>query len=203
MTVTTFSLNGIAGVASDVTVKLAEGLPSVSIDGLTETTARVASVRVRAALTHTGFPFPAGRVAVTVAPATMRREGTGFDLPIAVAVLAASGAVSDRRLPELLIVGGLALDGAVQGVRGAIVAAELAKSEGKSAVLVAVENGQEAAIVSGIAVRTVRHLRDAVAFLNGDDTAAPIVVRNDIHDVASAMPDLREVRGQPDRKSVV
>jgi magnesium chelatase family protein len=191
------TLRGVEAVPAQVEVDIAGGLPSVDVVGLAEGAVREARVRVRAAIVNTGFTFPVGRVAVNLAPASSKKEGTGFDLPIAVAVLAAHGDVTAARLDDVLMIGELSLDGSVRPVRGALLAAEGAKNAGKRVVVVAAENGAEAALVSGVTVRTVRHLRDVVAWLRGDDNAAPIAVAAKEVVDAVAVPDLRDVRGQP------
>ena len=195
MSVTTFTNRGIAGAACVVVVDLAQGLPSFDVVGLADGAVREARVRVRAALTNAGFSFPEGRVVATVGPASLKQEGTGFDLPMAVAVLAASGRVDATRVANTLIVGELSLTGDVRPVRGALVAAEMAREAGKSVVLVPLENAQEA-LAGGITVRTVRHLRDAAAYFAGDDNAAPVASFSD-NGPPDAVPDLKDIAGQP------
>jgi magnesium chelatase family protein len=187
---------GVQALPCHVEVDIAGGLPSFDVVGLAEAAVREARVRVRGAIGHTGFSFPVGRIAVNLAPAHLRKDGTGFDLPIALAVLAAHGDVPAARLDGALLVGELSLDGTVRPVRGALLAAEAARRAGLKVVVVAVENGAEAALVGGVEVRGVRHLRDVVAWLKGDDRAAPLAVPQAHVDVA-AVPDLIDVRGQP------
>ena len=197
-TVTWTTVRGIEALPAEVDVTLSSGLPYVEILGLAEGAVREARVRVRSAIVNSGFAFHQGRVAVNVAPTTARKEGTGFDLPIAVAMLVAAGAAPPARMAGTFILGELSLDGSVRPVRGALLSAEAAKKAGCRVVVVALENGAEAAIVDGIEVRTVRHLRDVVAWLDGADAAAPLAVRQaEAHEAASFAPDLSDIRGQP------
>ena len=195
-TVLTATVRGVEALPCAVEVDVAAGLPSIDVVGLAEASVREARVRVRGALTHTGFQFPVGRIAVNLAPAHLRKDGTGFDLPIAIALLAAHGDVPAKRLEQTLLIGELSLDGSVRPVRGALLAAEAARKAGRAVVIVAADNGAEAALVRGVEVRGVRHLRDVVAWLKGDDSAAPIAVRATSTERVP-VPDLSEVRGQP------
>lgn len=190
------TIRGVAAIPCAVEVDVTPGLPSVDVVGLADAAVREARVRVRGAIGHTGFGFPVGRIAVNLAPAHLKKDGTGFDLPIALAVLAAAGDVPARRLDDALVYGELSLDGSVRPVRGALLAAEAARLAGRKVVLVAADNGAEAALVRGVEVRGVRHLRDAVNWLNGNDDAAPIAQPATTKET-SHVPDLSEVRGQP------
>jgi len=195
-TVLSATVRGVAAQPCAVEVDVAPGLPSIDVVGLAEAAVREARVRVRGAIGHTGFGFPVGRIAVNLAPAHLKKDGTGFDLPIALALLAAHGDVPSRRLDDALVYGELSLDGSVRPVRGALLAAEAARLAGRRVVLVAADNGAEAALVRGVEVRGVRHLRDVVNWLKGNDDAAP-VARPIISTESGHVPDLSEVRGQP------
>ena len=196
-TVFSATLRGVEALPCEVEVDIAGGLPSVDVVGLAEAAVREARVRVRAAIVNTGFAFPIGRVAVNLAPAHSRKDGTGYDLPIAMAVLAAHGDVPATLLPDVLVVGELSLDGSVRPVRGALLAAEAARKAGRAIVVVPRENGAEAALVPGVQVRTVTHLRDVVAWLKGNPHAAPVAVAPPPSPEGFPVPDLADVRGQP------
>lgn len=195
-TVLSATVRGVEALPCAVEVDVAAGLPSIDVVGLAEAAVREARVRVRGALVHTGFQFPVGRITVNLAPAHLRKDGTGFDLPIAVALLAADGDIPPHRLDALLLLGELSLDGSVRPVRGALLAAEAARKVGRSIVIVAADNAAEAALVPGVEVRSVRHLRDVVGFLKGDNSAAP-VAQPAASTTGGTAPDLAEVRGQP------
>ncbi len=195
-TVLSATVRGVSAQVCSVEVDVTPGLPAVDVVGLAEPSVREARVRVRGAISHAGFGFPIGRIAVNLAPAHLRKDGTGFDLPIAVALLAAHGDVPPGRLQGALLYGELGLDGAVRPVRGALLAAEAAKLAERGTVIVAADNGAEAALVDGVVVRTVRHLRDVVAWLKGNDEAAPVAVPTP-STTTTTHPDLSDVRGQP------
>ena len=191
------TLVGVDGTPVMVEVDVAGGLPSVSIVGLADAAVREARVRVQAALQNHGFTFPAGRISVNLAPAHLRKDGTGFDLAIAIGILAAQGVVPAARLAQTLVLGELSLAGEVRPVRGALAAAQTAVACGCTDVLLAQQNAEEAALVEGIEVRTVLSLADAVRwFRHGEQTGAPskpvvYPVREE-----AGLPDLAEVRGQ-------
>lgn len=194
--VLTATARGVEALPCAVEVDVASGLPTFDVVGLAEASVREARVRVRGAIQHTGFSFPVGRISVNLAPAHVRKDGTGFDLPIALALMAAHGDVPPARLQDALLYGELSLDGSVRPVRGALLAAEAARASARKVVLVSADNAAEAALVDGVEVRGVRHLRDVVAYLRGEEDAAPVVRPTTAHD-ADPGPDLVDVRGQP------
>ena len=118
--VTSAAVFGVDAYEVQVEVDIAGGLPAVMVVGLPDAAVQESKERVRAAIKNAGFPFPASRIVVNLAPADVRKEGPAFDLPIAVAVLAAQGVVPQAALQDTIIAGELALDGAIRPVRGAI-----------------------------------------------------------------------------------
>jgi magnesium chelatase family protein len=194
--VTSASLRGVEAVPIDVEVNLGGGLPSFTMVGLAEAAVRESRVRVEAAIVNSGFIFPVARITMNLAPAHLKKDGSGFDLPMALAILAAHGTVPLQTLASCLVLGELSLNGQVRPVRGALAAAEAARTAGKRTVLVSTENGPEAALVHGVDVRVVRTLGDAVAFLRGDPSAAPVVGEAPPRAPMSTTPDLRDVKGQ-------
>jgi magnesium chelatase family protein len=196
--VLTGALYGIDAYVVEVEVDLAPGLPSFATVGLPDVAVREAKDRVKAALTNTGFEFPARRITVNLAPADVRKEGPGFDLPIAVGILAASGAVAFERLGRFLLLGELALDGAVRPIRGALSMAVAAAETGLEGLLLPRANAAEAAVVEGVQVYGVESLPQVVGFLRG---ALPLpLVTLDLASVLDApepaAEDFAEVRGQ-------
>lgn len=194
--IATATLRGVDAVPIDVEVDLGNGLPSFTMVGLAEAAVRESRVRVQAAIANSGLVFPVARITVNLAPAHLKKDGTGFDLPMALAILGAHGAIPGDALRRCLVLGELSLNGDVRPVRGALAAAEAARAAGRSVVLVAAENGSEAALVEGIEVRSVRALSDAVAFLRGDSSRAPVVTGQENVAHQRAMADLADVRGQ-------
>jgi magnesium chelatase family protein len=152
--------------------------------------------RIRGAVLHGGYSWPQGVVTVNLAPADARKEGPALDLPIALAVLEASGSLDGRALSRTLCLGELTLDGRVRPVRGAIAAAQAAREAGLVDLLVPERNVPEAAAVPGLRVRGVRDLAQAVGHLRGT-VRVPVV---DSPPYVPAAPDfevLQSVRGQP------
>jgi len=153
---------------------------------------------VMTALINSGFAFTFGRTTINLAPADVKKEGPSFDLPIAVGLVAASEQMESDQLDKFMMVGELALDGAVRPVKGVLPVALRAREEGKTGILVPPENAAEAAVVAGLQVFPVRNLREAVSFLEGETQIAPTVV-----DVAAIFDhdhedeiDFAEVKGQ-------
>ena len=150
--------------------------------------------RVRSAIRNTGLPFPATRIVVNLAPADVRKEGPAFDLPIALAILLAQGVIQERALEHTLIVGELALDGALRPVRGVINVALYAAQAGIKRLIVAPENAQEAAAIDGLEVYAPETLAQTIAFLQGREEMTPTVPE------AAAVPkdflDLADIKGQ-------
>jgi magnesium chelatase family protein len=168
------------------------------IVGLPDAAVREAQDRVTTALTNSGFKFPMGRTTINLAPADVKKEGPSFDLPIAVGMLAASEQIETDQLDNFIIVGELALTGAVRPCKGVLPIALRAKADGKIGVLVPVDNAPEAAVVAGLQVIPVQNLREATQFLEGEIKIAPTKVDlrqifNQHHDDEM---DFAEVKGQ-------
>src|SRR4051794_34184048 len=125
------------------------------------------------ALINSGFTFTFGRTTINLAPADVKKEGPSFDLPIAVGMLAASEQVQTDQLDNFVMVGELALTGAVRPVKGVLPIALRAREEGRAGILVPPENAAEAAVVSGLQVIPIRNLREATDFLEGEIKIAP------------------------------
>ncbi len=189
---------GVDGLLVQVEVDLALGLPFFSTVGLAEGAVREAKDRVRAAVKNSGYEFPARRITVNLAPAAVKKEGSGYDLPIAVGILAAAGVLDCPSLAETAIVGELSLDGGVRPIRGVLPMVLEAKAQGIRRFLVPAENAHEAAVVQGIEIFAIESLRQAMDFLGGLLSLAPSHT-----DLASLFGqrsaytvDFSEVRGQ-------
>ena len=191
------ALFGLEAIPVDVEVDVSFGLPALVLVGLPDTSVRESRDRVRSAIRNSGFQFPLQRVTVNLAPADVRKAGTAFDLPIALGVLAATGAVNDRTIADTLIVGELSLDGSMLPTRGVLSVAALARARGFRRLLVPGANAREAAVVEGLAVLPADSLADAVDVLN-DPARAPVTLpppSGSAEDPAES-PDLAEVHGQ-------
>jgi len=167
------AVTGIEAYPIEVEVNSGWGDTTVVIVGLPDTAVKESRDRVSTALTNSGFKFPMGRTTINLAPADVKKEGPSFDLPIALGMLAANDQLLSDRLDDYLIVGELALTGAVRPVKGVLPIALRARAEKKIGVLVAAENAAEAAVVEGLKVIPVENLRDAAAFLAGEAEIAP------------------------------
>ncbi|MBU1208773.1 MAG: YifB family Mg chelatase-like AAA ATPase [Proteobacteria bacterium] len=189
---------GIDAYIVEVEVDIAQGLPVFATVGLPDGAVKEAKERVKSAIKNSGYDFPPKRITVNLAPADVKKEGAGFDLPIAVGILAALGVASPILLEEYLLLGELSLDGRVKSIRGALSLAMAAKSKGKRGVLLPKENAEEAAVVQGIDVLGVDVLSEVVDFLNGQKTILPTFV--DLQEIFSRekhyAEDFNEVKGQ-------
>lgn len=189
-----FALQGVEAVPVAVEVDVSSGLPGFDIVGLPDAAVREARERVRAAIRNGGWSFPLQRITVNLAPAHTRKEGAGFDLAIALGVLAACSAFDPSQLDGVAVAGELALDGELRPVRGALAMALAAR--GGPRLALPPESAQEAAAVSD-GVLEVRHLRDLVAYLRGEASlSAPGFPLQTTPGTAAAEVDLSMVRGQ-------
>jgi magnesium chelatase family protein len=190
----TYALVGLEPRRVDVEAHLPRGVPSFAIVGLADRACQEAKHRVRAGISSALLEWPRERrILVNLAPATLRKEGSGFDLSIALAVLAASRQVPSDRLDEHAALGELGLDGRIRPVGGAIAIAEGARRAGVRRVLCAAESAPEAAL-AGIEAVPVRHLAEAVAYLRGEHDVPAAEPPNGFAPVTQ--PDLADVRGQ-------
>lgn len=162
------SLLGLNGLLIEVEVDLAPGLPTFELVGLPDSAIRESKERVRAAIKNSGFPFPLQRITVNLAPADRKKEGSSFDLPLAVGILIASGACSPpTELHRTLLIGELALDGELRPIHGVLSMVMGAKIAGLTRVILPAENAMEASLVDGLEVWPVRHLKEVVEQLTG------------------------------------
>jgi magnesium chelatase family protein len=189
---------GIDAYIVEVEVDIAQGLPVFATVGLPDGAVKEAKERVKSAIKNSGYDFPPKRITVNLAPADVKKEGAGFDLPMAVGILTALDVVSPQFLEDYLLLGELSLDGRVKSIRGALSLAMAAKSTGKRGVLLPKENAEEAAVVQGIDVLGVEVLSEVVDFLNGQKKLPPTFV--DLQEIFSRekhyAEDFNEVKGQ-------
>ncbi len=192
------SLLGVEGLPIRVEVDVAFGLPSLTIVGLAGSQVQEARERVRSALRNSGFELPARRITVNLAPADLPKDGTAYDLAIAVGILAASGQLPDAsRLPATALIGELALDGTLRPVVGAMSLVAAARDAGIPSIVVPAANEGEASCVSGIQARPAAALGQVVSHLAGVvalEPARPLALPA-WHPPADA-PDLSDLAGQ-------
>jgi magnesium chelatase family protein len=185
---------GVGGEPVAVESFVGRGLPSLTVTGLPGVTVQDGRDRIRPAVEHAGAEWPLRRIVVNLAPANLRKEGPGLDLPIAVSVLAATAQVPARALQGLVLFGELSLKGEVLPTPGVISVAIAAARRRFGTVMVPAANAVEAAQVQGLRVVPVGTLREVIGFLRG--TWTPAAVDPSLEPVRSVEVDLREVRGQ-------
>jgi magnesium chelatase family protein len=191
----THALVGLEPRRVEVEAHLQTGIPGFAIVGLADRACQEAKHRVRSGVVSAALEWPANRrITVNLAPAALRKEGSGFDLPISLAVLGATRQLPPERLAEHAAIGELALDGRVRPVAGTLAVAEGARRAGLSHVVCAAESAPEAAL-AGIEPVPVRHLGEVVAYFRGE-MDAPSYVPLEKTDGEPASPDLSDLRGQ-------
>jgi magnesium chelatase family protein len=198
-TVLSGALVGIDGLLVEVEVDVALGLPQFTTVGLPEGAVRESKDRVRSAIKNSGYEFPSARkITVNLAPADLKKEGSAYDLPIALGILAAEGWLSKERLSEYALLGELSLDGRVKPVHGALPLAVMVREKGLKGLVVPAENAAEAAVVEGIDVIGVSTLSEAFLFLSNEQPLVP--TRINLNEVFAAHSryevDFNDVKGQ-------
>jgi magnesium chelatase family protein len=191
------ALLGVDAYIVEVEVDLAPGLPAFTTVGLPETAVKESKDRVKAAVKNSGYQFPGNRVTMNLAPADIRKEGTGFDLPAAVGILSAQGLVPPEAPENYLLYGELSLDGRLKPTRG-VLSMALATREANLALIIPKANAKEAGVVQGINIYPAEHLSQVVEFLNGREPLAAMACEQP--ELLAPPPrydeDFREVRGQ-------
>ncbi len=193
---------GINAYKVQVESHLESGLLSFATVGLPEGAVRESKERVIAAIKNSGFVFPQKRITINLAPADVRKEGSAFDLPIAIGILAAAGVVRQENLKKFIIVGELALDGKIRPVKGALPISMLQQEDGLSSIILPVANALEASVAHCLSVFPVENLRETVDLLNGElekeafNTDVDTVFADQYHYPV----DFSDVRGQDHAK---
>jgi magnesium chelatase family protein len=193
---------GIDGYIVEVEVDIAGGLPSFSTVGLPEGAVKESKDRVKAAIKNAGYEFPPRRITVNLAPADIKKEGSAFDLPIALGILSAQGIIPPDQLQNYLFLGELSLDGGVKPIRGGLPMAMAAKGAGLRGICLPKANAREAAVVDGLEVLPMHGLGQVVSLLRGEREIAPVQVdMAEIFKEAGQYPeDFKDVKGQEHAK---
>ena len=193
------ALSGIAGHLVAVEADLAAGLPGTTVIGMGDAAVTQARDRVRAAVLNSGQKWPDRRITLALSPAALPKRGAGYDIALAVAVLAAAGSIPAGGAGEAVLVGELGLDGTVRPVRGVLPSLLAARAAGRVRAVVPAGNVAEAALATGVRVHGVRCLADLIAWLRGERNdlvaAEPATPTDD-----RAVPDLADVLGQPEAR---
>ena len=206
MLVKTFgsAVYGIEAITITIEVNISGGKkPFYLIVGLPDNAVRESMQRVEAALSTNGYRMPRQRIIVNMAPADIRKEGSAYDLPIAIGILASSNQVNNENLEKYLIMGELSLDGGLQPIKGALPIAIQARREGFKGFILPKQNAREAAIVNELEVYGVENIREVADFFNGKTALQPEVVntREEFYkSLTSYENDFSDVRGQENIK---
>ena len=189
---------GIEGVKINVEVDVANGLPAFDIVGLPAMSVREARERVKSALRNSNYPFPMTHITVNLAPADLKKEGSGLDLPIAIGILVSANHLRQEVTEGKIFIGELSLDGGVRGVNGVLSMIIEAQREGFKEIYIPLENSAEGKLVKGIDVYPVTNLKELVFHLAGSKKITPLPKENILQNLDRAYDvDFSDVKGQP------
>lgn len=191
---------GVNGYPVEVEVDISSGLPSYEIVGLPDLAVRESKERVRSAIKNSGFSYPLGRITVNLAPADLKKEGSLYDLPIAVGILAASGAIAPQQLASVLMLGELALDGALRGVSGVFPMMLSFAALGGDRAVIPAGNAEEASYIPAVKTYAAASLREVVAILTGESDIEPVAVREWSPEQSEYVHDFCHIKGQQGAK---
>lgn len=200
--VKSMSLHGLDGYLVDVQVDISAGMPAWEVVGLPDTTVRESKERVRIAIRNSGFDFPSRKIIINLAPADKRKEGSFFDLPIAIGILLDLLVIQEQNLSDTIFIGELSLDGSVKKVNGILPMCIEAKKLGIKRAIIPKENDVEASVVEGLEIIGVSSLKQVVSYLNGNEKI--VSTKSNIEKIFSEKPkytfDFAEVKGQENIK---
>lgn len=196
--VSSFGLLGIEAYPVEVEVDISAGLPVISLIGLPDLTIRESRERLKPALKNSGFNWPAERITISLTPSGLKKEGTAFDLAVALGIMAASSQLDRERLREYIILGELSLDGDVRPIRGILPITAAMSKLGKKKVIVPYDNAKEASLIPEIKVYPVYNLRGVVNFIHASESIKPFETDLDelINNSSVCNLDLSDVKGQ-------
>ncbi len=204
MLVKTFgsALFGIEAIPITIEVNIDKGIQFFLV-GLPDSAVKESQQRIEAALGNTGYKYPKQKIVINMAPADIRKEGSAYDLPIAIGIMAASGQIENEKLGQYIIMGELSLDGGLKPIKGALPIAIKAVKEGFSGLIVPIENAAEAAVVSELAVYGASNIQEVVGFFNNEGSLEPTVLdtKNDFDAHINQYEfDFADVKGQENIK---
>lgn len=184
------AVHGVDGRMIDVEADVNDGLPVFTMVGYLSSSVREASERVRTALKNSGFHLPPKRITINLSPADMRKDGSGYDLAIATAVLLSLGVTAEVPMEQTLVLGELSLDGSIKAIPGVLPMVICAREEGMTSCIVPKENVQEAALVQGISVIGVSSLQETMEYIQGIKEFANTNVKQPACDASEYMYDI-------------
>ena len=189
---------GVEARTITVEVNVDKGI-AYHLVGLPDSAIKESSYRISGALKNSGFKFPGKKITINMAPADLRKEGSAYDLPLALGIMAASGQIEPKPLKDYLIMGELSLDGSLNPIRGALPIAIQAKKDGFKGFILPKENGKEAAVVDGLNVYDVNNISEVVDFIKDESILQPLTINmhKEFHDASLADDlDFADVKGQ-------
>lgn len=164
---TGYTLIGLSGETVEVEVDTNNGMPSFDIVGLPDVAVKESKERVRSAIKNSGKKFPNHKITVNLAPADLKKEGAGLDLPIALGIIKASGQLGDKELTDTVMIGELSLDGTIRAVTGVLPILISAREKGYKKAIIPCDNAKEGEYIDGVEIKTAKNLKELCAYLEG------------------------------------
>ncbi|MDP4269838.1 MAG: magnesium chelatase domain-containing protein, partial [Bacteroidota bacterium] len=192
------AVQGVNALVVTIEVNCSQGIKFFLV-GLPDNAVKESHERIVSALRFNGFKFPSQQVVVNMAPADIRKEGSAYDLPIAMGILAGGGSISSEKLESYMMMGELSLDGTLQPIKGALPIAIKAREDKFEGLIVPKQNAREAAVVNNLKVYGVENIREVIEFINGDRELEPTEVntREDFYNSQAKFDlDFEDVKGQ-------
>lgn len=196
--VKSFSVVGIQAYPVEIEVDISAGLPQINVVGLPDSTVKESKERIRSAIKNCGFEYPSRRITINLAPADIKKEGSGLDLPIALGILAAGGLINEDNLARYVFIGELSLNGTLRPVKGVLPVAMTMGKKGLFKLVLPKQNAFEAAVMKKLNVYPIHNLKETVNFLNEQSSIKPVSLNtDDLLKHTSDYPfDFSEVKGQ-------
>lgn len=196
------ALQGIDATTVTIEVNSSRGIKFFLV-GLPDSAVKESHERIISALQVNGYKFPTRQIVINMAPADIRKEGSSYDLPLAIGILASAGEVSEEKLSKHLIIGELSLDGSLQPIKGALPIAISARAQGFEGFILPKQNAREAAVVNNLNVYGVENIKEVIEFFNGERQLEPTIVntREEFYQHQNSFPyDFADVKGQENVK---
>lgn len=203
VTVITAAFNGIEGALVSVEVDISRGLPSFNIVGLADTSVKESKERVRSAIINSGYEFPVNRIVINLAPADLRKDGSQFDLPIAIGILAATGQVTYKEIDTFLFMGELSLSGDLKKIKGALPIVLAGIGNGIKEFIISNDNATECSIIKDLNIYPFDNLTQVAAFLGCRDMLPFVHLKHEENTLINSTCDFDEVVGQESAKRAI